>query len=150
MIIFYNFPLENKYCEFSTSTLNKTVCFVTQDEEQDPLLHGFSQLKDQLVTVSGEYAGLSILIYFETCSLSCYFKTQIRLDCERVKMSFRGVRKESILGQLVYCSSRWPCRIIKCSWLLVNTTNYIVIPAGFSAELCFRAWNCDRYRRICD
>lgn len=62
-IFFYNFPLENKYCKFSTSTLiqNKTVCFVTQDEEQDPLLHGFSQLKDQLVTVSGEYAGLSTL-----------------------------------------------------------------------------------------
>lgn len=31
--------------------------FVPQDEEQDPLLHGFSQLKDQLVTVSGEYTG---------------------------------------------------------------------------------------------
>lgn len=29
--------------------------FIPQDEEQDPLLHGFSQLKDQLVTVSGEY-----------------------------------------------------------------------------------------------
>ena len=25
-----------------------------QDEEQDPLLHGFSQLKDQLAAISGK------------------------------------------------------------------------------------------------